>query len=269
MIGRTFSHYLIERELGSGSTGVVYEARDTRLPRRVAMKFLHEDIAADPQILKRFEHEARAAAGLSHPNIVTIYDLDEVAGQRFLIFEYVDGPSLSETLRRQGPLPIDEVIRIGTGIARGLQHAHARGVIHRDIKSSNIHVTPDGTVKILDFGFAYLTDATRITRPGFTVGTLAYMSPEQLRAEEVDERTDLWSLGVVLYEAASGQLPYKQGPTLQALAKVFDQPPPRLTRLGIFVSKEFEALVLRCLERDLRDRWGTAAQVLEGLARLS
>ena len=201
-------HYKINRILGRGGMGVVYLADDTRLKRPVALKFLPPGLALDEDIRKRFMIEAQAAAALSHPNICTIYEVDDQAEKAFISMEYVEGESLREKIAK-GPLPFDDVLDIALQVCAGLDEAHKKGIVHRDIKSANIMLTAKGQAKIMDFGLAKVAGTAMVTKEGSTMGTVAYMSPEQARGEAVDARTDIWSLGVVLYELASGKLPFR------------------------------------------------------------
>ena len=208
MTGKTISHYKILEKLGEGGMGVVYKAEDTKLKREVAIKFLPGFISANKEDRQRFEIEAQAAASLNHPNITTIHSIEEVDDQLFIVMEFVDGIELKDKIK-SGPISNNEVINITNQMAEGLDAAHKKGIIHRDIKSSNIMITKDGKVKIMDFGLAKIKGGTELTKIGSTVGTPAYMSPEQTKGEEVNHRTDIWSFGVVLYEMLTGELPFK------------------------------------------------------------
>ena len=199
MIGQTVSHYKITAKLGEGGMGVVYKAEDTKLERTVALKFLAPHLLRDEEARKRFHREAKAAAGLSHPNICTVYEISDEGGETFLAMEFIEGESLDNKIER-GPLSLKEALGFARQVADGLAAAHAKGVVHRDIKPGNLLVTPEGRVNILDFGLALLTEGSKLTKLDTTVGTVAYMSPEQAQGMEVDYRTDLWALGCVIYE---------------------------------------------------------------------
>ena len=199
MIDKTILHYHIIKELGRGGMGVVYLAEDTKLKRNVAIKFLPQQVSSDLEQKKRFELEAQAAAALNHPNISTIYAIEESGNDVFIVMEYIDGIELKDKIK-SGTIAVEDAINIAIQIAEGLEAAHNKGIVHRDIKSQNIMITGDGKVKIMDFGLAKMGQGTQLTKVGSTVGTAAYMSPEQAKGEEIDYRTDIWSFGVVLYE---------------------------------------------------------------------
>ncbi len=267
MIGQTISHYKILEHVGSGGMGDVWKAEDLKLGRHVALKFLASHLVSDPEIQKRFEREARAAASLDHPNICTIHEIDAADGKTFLAMSLVEGGSLEERIEK-GPLPLNEALDIARQIAEGLQAAHAVGVVHRDIKPGNILLTPEGRVKILDFGLALLTEGSKLTKLDTTVGTVAYMSPEQAQGGEVDHRTDIWALGCLLYEMVAGQRPF-QGHYDQALVySIVNEDPEPLTALRTGVPMELEVFVGKCLAKDAADRYDSAAELAKDLRTL-
>jgi len=208
MIGNTISHYQILEQLGAGGMGIVYKAYDTKLKREVAIKFLPPEISLQEQERARFMIEAQAAAALNHPNIATIYAIEEVNDELFIVMEYIDGPDLKKEVASD-QLPVNSVIDLAVQIAAGLQAAHEKGIVHRDIKPANIMLTSKGQVKITDFGLAKIAQASTLTKAGMTLGTVAYMSPEQAQGLPIDHRTDIWALGVVLYEMLTGALPFR------------------------------------------------------------
>ena len=268
MIGQTISRYKITAELGRGGMGVVYKAEDLKLKRPVALKFLAPHLLQDEEARKRFQREATAAAGLSHPNICTVYEIGDEAGQTFLAMEFIEGESLDNKIER-GPLPLKEALGFTRQVADGLAAAHAKGVVHRDIKPGNLLVTPEGRVKILDFGLALLTEGSKLTQLDGTVGTVAYMSPEQAQGIEVDYRTDIWALGCVLYEMVRGQRPF-QGVYDQALVyEIVNQQPEPLTAVRAGVPMELEWIVGKCLVKDREDRYGRAEDMMLDLRTLA
>jgi serine/threonine-protein kinase len=260
VLGQTVTHYRIVDTLGRGGMGVVYLAEDTKLRRSVALKFLPAERTQDDEAKRRFVNEAQAASALDHPNIGTIYEIDEAPdGRLFIAMAFYDGETLKEKIAR-GPVPIDEAIDYAKQIAGGLAKAHAAGIVHRDIKPANLLITTDGLVKIVDFGVAKLfapQEATRseLTAVGAAVGTPAYMSPEQSVGAAADARSDIWALGVVLYEMVAGRLPVAGDHSSPAASIVADGPPPPLSTLRPEVSADLDRIVTRALAQRADDRY--------------
>ena len=268
MIGQIISHYKIIEQLGEGGMGVVYKAEDTKLKRTVTLKFIKTQAMEAKEEKTRFAREAQAAAALDHPNICTVYEIDEVEGKTFIAMAYIKGQSLIDKVK-SAPLRLGEVLDIGMQVAQGLQEAHEKGVFHRDIKSSNIMVTDKGIAKIMDFGIAKLAGGTKITKPAAFMGTVTYMSPEQASAKPLDHRTDIWSLGVVLYEMLTGQIPFKGVHEQVILHSILNKSPEPITSLRSGVPLELEAIVNKCLEKDSSERYQTSADLIADLKRLN
>ena len=266
--GSRVGAYEIVTHLGGGGMGLVYQVRDTRLDRFAALKFLPPALTRDETAKQRFVQEAKAASALDHANICTIYDIGETDdGELYLVMAFYEGETLKQHIGR-GPLPIDDALDIAIEVAQGLAKAHSSGIVHRDIKPANLMLTSDAQIKIVDFGLAKLVGHTGITQTGTTLGTVSYMSPEQVRGEEVDGRSDLWSLGVVLYEMMCGQLPFKGDSAAVVSTAILQQDPQPLTALRTGVPMELERVVNRLLAKDAKDRYQTAADILSELRLL-
>jgi serine/threonine protein kinase len=276
MVGTVVSHYRIVGKLGVGGMGVVYDAEDTRLPRRVALKFLPQELAGDQDASRRLQREAETIALLNHPNICTVYEIDDHEGSRFIAMERVDGTNLKLHMTRT-TLSDGDIVDIARQVAAALQAAHDAGVVHRDIKPGNIMVAPSGQVKVLDFGLArrfkmpetgeIMTHGSTI--PGRPLGTANYMAPERILQAPLDPRSDLFSLGVVMYEMATGRLPFAGASPYETVSNILDKDPTALTKLSPARSIHIERIVTRCLARDSAERYQSALELRDALEVLA
>ncbi|MGC2769006.1 MAG: protein kinase [Candidatus Acidiferrum sp.] len=284
LVGQTITHYKVTRKLGSGGMGVVYEAEDSRLGRRVALKFLPDAMAQDSQLIERFQREARAASALNHPNICTIHAIEQLGNRNFLVMELLEGQTLSQLMTRQ-PFVMDKLLPIGIQIADALESAHAKGIVHRDIKPANLFLTDRGQVKVLDFGLAKIEQAeipesgstpskmdtmigADLTSPGSAMGTVSYMSPEQTRGQLVDARTDLFSLGTVLYQMAGGMLPFRGETSAMVFDAILNREPAPVLELNPLLPPDFGRILSKLLEKDRTLRCQSATELKTDLTRL-
>ncbi len=266
-IGATISHYTILEKIAEGGMGTVYKAEDTKLKRTVALKFISREAVKDHQTRTRFIQEAQAAARLNHPNINTVYEIEEAEGRIFIAMEFIEGKTLKETLRAD-PMTLSENLDIAIQVASGLEEAHERGYVHRDIKSSNIMITPKGQVKVMDFGLVKMLHGTQITRTAMVMGTVAYMSPEQAGGVEVDQRSDIWSVGVLLYEMVSRKLPFGDGDSMVILYSIINKAPNPLGEIRANIPADLERLINHCLKKNPDARYQSISELKSDLQKL-
>jgi serine/threonine protein kinase len=265
MIGKTISHYKIIEKLGGGGMGIVYKAQDTKLDRTVALKFLPPHMLSDKESEQRFISEAKAASSFDHPNICTIYEIDKTdEDQLFIAMACYEGETLKKTLEK-GPVKIEEAIDIASQVAEGLNRAHQKGIVHRDIKPANIFITNDGLVKILDFGLAKVTSQSNMTKVGTTMGTIAYMSPEQTKGEEIDQRTDIWSLGVVFYEMLTGELLFKGDYEQAVIYSILNEEPKPVAEVRPDTPRQVQQIIQKMISKNPDERYQEIEEVLNDL----
>ncbi len=272
--GSLIAHYRVVSRLGQGGMGAVYLADDTRLGRRVALKVLPPDVAADPERMQRFVQEAKLASALTHPNVAYIHEIGKDGDVWFMAMEYVEGQPLTKLIR-EGPMKIAEILQIGIQVADALDDAHSKGIVHRDIKPANLMLTPRGYVKVLDFGLAKVEknatksdDTQLLTSAGVVLGTMEYMSPEQVLGRDVDHRTDIFSLGVVLYEMATGRLPFSGANATETMARILQTQPDAMARFNYEIPEELERTIRKCLEKDRERRYQSVRELLVDLKNI-
>jgi tRNA A-37 threonylcarbamoyl transferase component Bud32 len=272
MTGRQLAHYLVGEKIGEGGMGIVYKGTDTRLKRTIALKFLTKALPADAEERKRFLREARAASSVNHPNVCVIHAIEEVEGEEFIVMEFVEGQTLRKwaNLKRRNNratlVPVRETLELVLQIARGLEAAHKQGIVHRDVKPENVMVTPDGRAKIMDFGLAKLAGESKLTRSGATIGTVAYMSPEQVQGQEIDAQTDIYSYGVLLYELLAGTTPFQADHVMGMMYAIVSTEPRQIREARPGIEPELARIVMKCMAKEKRARYGTMRAVIQDFA---